>query len=308
MYIGWPAALLIVIGALWWEPPRALSLKVAGIVALALGFGAFHELSPWSLLHQVSLFRSQHVPTRWLYPAMLLFGVAAAAGLGSLLSRVPWRRNAELSCLAGCLLLAIDIGRESSIPMQRAFWMQPRNVASAPAFEQVERVPRQLQYQRRDYAPEAVPAMLAGIGVLQCTMHASLNIWAPKGADGRPIGMGARGSDGKQYAGEAYTESGTGTARITSFSPNRVEVEVRGARVGERLILNQNFDPGWSVAGRAAVPYRSAIATPLSASTGRVTFSFWPRGLTLGLITLILTLSGPGALYWRRARAATLSP
>lgn len=308
MYIGWPAALLIVIGALWWEPPRALSLKVAGIVALALGFGAFHELSPWSLLHQVSLFRSQHVPTRWLYPAMLLFGVAAAAGLGSLLSRVPWRRNAELLCLAGCLLLAIDMGREASIPMQRAFWMQPRNIAPARAFEQVERVPRQLQYQRRDYAPEAVPAVLAGIGVLQCTMHANLNIWAPKAADGRPIGMGARGSDGKQYSGEAYTESGTGTARITSFSPNRVEVEVRGARVGERLILNQNFDPGWSAAGRAAVPYRNAIATPLSASTARVTFSFWPRGLTLGLVTLLLTLSGLGALYWRRARAATLSP
>jgi hypothetical protein len=259
-------------------------------------------------LHQVSLFRSQHVPTRWLYPAILLFGVAAAAGLGSLLARVPWRRNAELLCLAGCLLLAIDIGRESSIPMQRAFWMQPRSVAPAPAFEQVERVPRHLQYQRRDYAPEAVPAVLAGIGVLQCTMHASLNIWAPKAADGRPIGMGARGSDSKQYSGEAYTESGTGTARITSFSPNRVEVEVRGARVGERLILNQNFDPGWSVAGHAAVPYRSAIATPLSASTARVTFSFWPRGLTLGLVTLMLTLSGLGALYWRRARAATLSP
>jgi hypothetical protein len=308
MYIGWPAAVLVVIGALWWQPPRAFSLKVAGIVALALGFGAFHELAPWSLLHRVSLFRSQHVPTRWLYPAILLFGVAAAAGLGSLLERLPRRRNLELLCLAACLFLAIDIGRESSVSMQRAFWMQPRSVTPAPTFEQLERVPRGLQYQRRDYAPEAVPAVLAGIGVLQCTMHASLNIWAPKAGDGRPFGMGARGRDGKEYRGEAYTESGQGTARIVQFSPNRVVVEVRGARAGERLILNQNFDPGWSADGRAAQPYKSAIAVPLTASSARVTFRFWPRGLTLGLVALTLTLAGMGALYWRRAKAATLSP
>ena len=308
MYIGWPAALLLVIGALWWEPPRALSLKVAGIVALLLGFGAFHELAPWTLLHRVSLFRSQHVPTRWLYPALLLLSVAAAAGLASLLSRLPWRRNVELVLLAGCLLLAVDIGRQSSVPLSHAFWMRPRAVAPAPAFEQLERVPRQLQYQRRDYAPEAVPALLAGIGVLQCTLHASLNIWSPKAEDGRPLGMGAHGRDGKQYQGEVYTESGTGSARITAFSPNRVEVEVTGARPGDRLILNQNFDPGWHVVGQSAEAYKSALATRLTASSQRLTFTFWPRGLTLGLVVLGFTLSGLGALYWRRAKAATLSP
>ena len=34
------------------------------------------------MLHQVGLFRSQHVPTRWLYPALLLLGVTAAAAFG----------------------------------------------------------------------------------------------------------------------------------------------------------------------------------------------------------------------------------
>jgi hypothetical protein len=139
-------------------------------------------------------------------------------------------------------------------------------------------------------------------------MHASLNIYAPKAGDGRPFGMGARGRDDKQYAGEVYTESGSGTAHLVAFSPNRVEVSVQGARPGERLILNQNFDPGWSVDGRPAQPYRSALSIPLTSANARLTFSFWPRGLTLGLVTLLLTLAGFGALYWRRARAATLSP
>ena len=174
--------------------------------------------------------------------------------------------------------------------------------------EQFERTPRPLQYQRRDYAPEAVPATLVGVGVLQCTMHASLNIWAPKGPGGRPLGMGARGRDGADYHGEAFTASGTGTARVVAFSPNEIVVEVAGARVGDRLIINQNFDPGWRVDGRPAESYRDALASTLPTASGRYTFRFWPRGLTLGLCALVLTLCGLGFGYWRRARAARLSP
>jgi hypothetical protein len=280
-------------------------------LALALGFGAFHALAPWTLLHQVGLFRSQHVPTRWLYPALLLLGVATAAAFGRSMARFSQRRNLDLALLGGCLLLAVDIGREASGPLGHAFWMRAREVAQAPAFQQFERTPRRLQYQRRDYAPEAVPATLAGVGVLQCTMQANLNVWAPRAGNGRPFGMGARGSDGAEYRGEAFTASGVGTATVVGFSPNRIVVDVTGARAGDRLVINQNFDAGWRVDGQPAEPYRDAIAGVLRASNGRYTFSFWPRGLTLGLVTLALTLglgSAFGVFHWRRARAARLSP
>ena len=308
MYIGWAPALLVLLGALWWAPRRDVALKLTGGVALLLGFGAFHALAPWTLLHQVGLFRSQHVPTRWLYPALLLLGVAAAAAFGRSAARFNWGRNLELGLLAGCLVFAVDIGREASVPLEQAFWMRAHPIVEAPAFEQFERAPRALQYQRRDYAPEAVPAVLAGVGVLQCTMQASLNIWAPKGAAGRPLGMGARGKGTSDYRGEAFTESGVGSTKIVAFSPNQVVVEVAGARHGDRLVLNQNFDPGWRVDGRPAEPYREALSTLLTAPNGRVTFRFWPRGLSAGLWVLTLTLLGGAALYWRRAKAATLSP
>jgi hypothetical protein len=260
------------------------------------------------LLHQVSLFRSQHVPTRWLYPALLLLGVGTAAVLGRLLEMVPRRRHLELGLLGACMLLAVDIGREASVPMQHAFWMRPRAVAPAASFAQYERVPRALQYERRDYAPEAVPAVLAGIGVLQCTMHASLNIWAPKAASGRPLGMGARGRESKQYRGEAFTESGA-KVRMLAFSPNRIEVEVEGGRAGERLLVNQNFDPGWSVEGKVVEPFQAVLSTRLASERERVVFRFWPRGLTAGLVVLALTLGALAAFgYRRRAKAATFSP
>jgi hypothetical protein len=308
MYVGWVPALLLALGLVWPAPRAELALRLTGALALLLGFGASHALAPWTLLHQVSLFRSQHVPTRWLYPAILLLGVTTAAMLGRWIERWARHQHARLALLGACLLLAVDIGRESSLPMQRAFWMEARTIAQAPAFEQLERVPRALQYQRRDYAPEALPALLSGIGVLQCTLHASLNIWAPKAPDGRPFGMGARGKGTKPYRGEVYTESGTGAARVLSFSPNRVEVEVTGAKAGERLVLNQNYDPGWSVGEKPAEPYQHSIATRLGASSQRLVFSFWPRGLSAGLLVLVLTLATCAGLYWRLAKAARLSP
>jgi hypothetical protein len=120
--------------------------------------------------------------------------------------------------------------------------------------------------------------------------------------------MGARGKGTRDYRGEAFTESGVGSTKIVAFSPDQVVVEVAGARHGDRLVLNQNFDPGWRVDGRAAEPYRDALSTLLTAPNGRVTFRFWPRGLSVGLWVLALTLLGGAALYWRRAKAATLSP
>jgi hypothetical protein len=303
MYIGWVPALLLLLGALGWGSRRELSLKLAALVALALGFGAFHPLAPWTLLHQLGPFRSQHVPTRWLYPALLLLGVASAACFGRWLARLPQRRNLELLLLGGCLLLAVDIGRQSSLPMQQAFWMRARPTREAPAFQQLERVPRRLQYQRRDYAPEAVPAILAGNGVLECNLHASLSIYAPKTANGRPAGMGARGLGASDYRGEVFTQSGVGRAQIVAFSPNQVVVELSDAKVGDRLIYNQNFDPGWSVDGRPAQPYRDAVSTLIAAPNARVTFRFWPRGLTAGLLLFGLTLVGALLLAWRRGAA-----
>lgn len=308
MYIGWAPALLLLVGLLGGGSRRELSLKLAGLVALVLGFGAFHPLAPWTLLHRIGPFRSQHVPTRWLYPAVLLLGVASAACLARVLERLPQRRNRELLLLGGCLLLAVDIGRQSSVAMRGAFWMRAHPSEEAATFQQFERVPRRLQYVHRDYAPEAVPAMLAGSGVLECNLHASLSIYAPKTANGRPAGMGARGLGASDYRGEVFTRSGVGRARIVSFSPNRVVVELSDAKVGDRLIYNQNYDPGWSVDGRPARPDRGVISTTITAPSCRLTFRFWPRGLTLGLVGLALTLGGVALLAWRRGGARPETP
>jgi hypothetical protein len=316
MYVGVVPAVLLALCLASPAPRRELALRFTGACALVLGLGAFHELAPWTLLHHLPPFDSHHVPTRWLYPAVLLLAVPVAVGLERLLGLVArwcgWQRGTQtelqLALLMGCLLLAVDIGREASLPMQRAFWMKRRALAEQAAFVQHERIPRALQYVRRDYAPEVLPALLAGVGVLPCTLHASLTVWVPKGEDGRPLGMGAKGREAPDYRGEAYTESGAGTARVVAFSPSRVEVELRGAKAGERVVLNQNFDPGWRANGRATEPFQGATSVRLAAADERLVFEFHVRGWLAGWLAFGLTLSLLGGWAWLRSTRAPDTP
>lgn len=310
MYIGWVPFLVLLVCVAFARGERGRALRVAGLCALALGFGAFHEYAPWTLLHQVSIFRSQHVPTRWLYPAVLLLGLACVTAIESWLARRRSRETLEALLLVACFPLALDISLEANRPMQSAFWMRMTPPQVEPAFRLEQRVPRALQYARRDYAPEVLPAMHAGIGVIECTMHSSLNIWSPKDERGYPRFVGARGRGSPEYRGEVYTASGQGEAELARFSPNELVVRVRGGRPGDRLIVNQNFDPGWRVNGRPAEEHQKALATTLSKPDEELVFRFRPRGLVAGLGVFCATVLGLVVLarQRRRASASTLSP
>jgi hypothetical protein len=300
MYIGWFAFLLLLVTTALARTERERALRITGVCALLLGFGAFHEYAPWTLLHQVSIFRSQHVPTRWLYPAVLLFGILAAAVIERYLLRCGDKRKPiELALLAAMAFLALDIGSEASGPMRHAFWMKPPEVTPLAAFHQEAKVPRWLQYQERDYAPEALPAMHAGVGVIECTMNGALNIWAPKDGNGHIPGIGARGRGAPDYHGEVYTLSGAGRAELTKFTPNELVVRVTAATPGDTLVVNQNYDPGWRVDGTPAESHAEALAAPLRGGDQVLHFRFRPRGLLGGFALLLSTLA---ACVWSYRR------
>jgi hypothetical protein len=292
MYIGWipVLSLIMLIGAS--QQARERALRFAAIVAFVLGLGHFHEYAPWPLLHQLPVFSSHHVPTRWLYPALLLFGiVAAASGERGLECCGRHRRLAELALLALIAYVALDMSAQSFQPMRHAFWMEMPEIAVAPEFRQHRRVPRELQYRRLDYAPPALPAMFAGVGIIDCTLQPALNLWAPKRPNGRPSGMGAIGVDEAGYRGEAFLVSGVGDARITRFSPNEVRVSVKGAHPGDLLVLNQNWDPGWRVNDAAATDHEDRVAIRINQSEARFTFRYRPPFLILGLLLFAGTIA-----------------
>lgn len=293
MYIGWVGALLLLGGLIFVQGRREAALKAVGVLFLALGFGAFHPMAPWTWLHvNAPVFRSQHVPSRFLYPAVLLLSLVVAAGIGRLVvrqrARAPW-----LDALLAALLLplALDIAWVSQKPMAQAMWMIPPDRIPAGRPFHFEQEPP-FHYKRRDWAGPMYLAMLGNTGVINC--------YGTPPFDRR----GARPITAPDYRGEAYLVApgggrSSGTAKIVGWSPNRATIQVEGAPPGALVVYNMNYDEGWSASVGHAEPYKNAIAARVPAGSTTVTFSYRPPFLGLGLLVFA---GGVGALWALRRR------
>ena len=297
MYIGWTALILLVLGVVGARGGRERGLKWLLALLLLLGFGSFHALAPWRLLHDyVPIFKSQHVPSRWQYPAVLIAALLAASFGERLLRRYgAGRRWLELVLLLPLFAIGADIASEARGPLRGAFWMELGHVPElGKPFHQLARAPRELRYRRDDWAPPGAPAMLAGVGVIECVTFPGLNVYA-KNADGVIVGLGAKGRGQPGYRGEVFTASGTGRATLRRFTPNLIEVELAGGRPGDLLILNQNYDAGWSAGGQRALEHQDLVATTVARPNELVVFRYRPRTWFASLALFAVTLGG---LFW----------
>jgi hypothetical protein len=290
MYVSWAGALVLLLAVVFVQGRREAALKAAGVLFFALGFGAFHPEAPWTLLHKYApIFRSQHVPSRFLYTAVLAFALVAAAGIGRFIARhqrrLPWL-DAAAAVVVGAL--AVDIGLVARLPMTAAMWMVPPDkIPAGRPFHHEQVAP--FQYKRRDWAGPMYLAMLGNTGVIDCYGTPPFD---RKGA--RPVGA-------PDYHGEAWL-TGPGSAKVVEWSPNHVVVDVEGAEPGALLVYNMNFDEGWrSDAGRV-VSQDNAPATPVPAGSSRVTLRYRPPNLGLGVLVAALTAGALVALR-RRERA-----
>jgi hypothetical protein len=145
---------------------------------------------------------------------------------------------------------------------------------------------------------------MANIGTIDCGTFPGLVNYT-RSSNGRTPGLGAFGKGNGAYRGEAYVVDGKGTATITRWSPNAVDVLVEGADPGEHVILNQNWDPGWSASTGRVLDWRDTVAAPITAPTQTVRFRYVPRMLGLGLAVFFLTVAAlvvPSLLRWRARR------
>lgn len=289
IYVGAAGAALLLLGVVFVQGRREAALKGLGILLVALGFGAFHPEAPWTLLHRLSpVFRSQHVPSRFLYPAILILGLVAAAGMGRVITRrertAPWL---DAAAAALVLALGVDIGLVARKPMEQAMWMvPPDSIPQGRPFHFEAEPP--FQYKRRDWAGPMYLAMLGNTGVINC-------YGAP------PFDRkGAIAVKDARYRGEVRVEGG-GTATIAAWSPNRVVIDVADASPSSLLVYNMNFDEGWSSDAGPVEPFENAVATRLRGGSARVTLRYRPPYLGAGIFLGVATVAGLGLLY-RRAR------
>jgi hypothetical protein len=252
------------------------------------------------LLHQhVPVFKSHHVPARFLYPAVMLLALVLASGLGALVSRLQRRHRFADAALAACALaLAVDVAAVAQKPMKEAMWMRAPDVIARRGDDfHFEKNPP-WHYKRRDWAGPMYLAMLGRTGVLNC-------YGAP------PFeGRGALAVDDPGHRGEVVLEPG-GRAALEAWSPNAASVAVSAAPHGARLVYNMNFDPGWHAsvthAGERYEPAVESSANRVSVTVpegdSAVRFFYRPPGLRLGLLALVLTCALLTAIGVRRRRA-----
>jgi hypothetical protein len=286
---------------------RRIDLAVfATLVWCALG--RVRPLSLAALLHALPLFRSLRVPSRFLGPAMVGFGLLAVAALAAG-RRLGERRGPRLARALLAMELALVLGVTFDVCLTNRRVMQqgldpppPRRTASADFFQNTS-----ADYARLPVFP------VSGFGTRGC--YVALE-WkpAPGIADGR--GPQAR-----------LEPAAAGAIGETRWSPNRLDFDVR-LDAPAMLVVNQNYETGWkasdgegnrSIVGAYVVPQRrlwdvrarpselpvkgaiGLLAVELPAGTHHLVLRHRPPWLWAGAIFSLAGL-GLAGMILRRAR------
>ena len=309
-YVGWIPFGLMMIAPFVARRARERALVVAGVASIVLAFGRFHHYSPWGILHDnVPIFESQHVPSRWLYPVSLLLLLAVFGPIERWLAKQKRRILLEIALIFVGAYVALDVCLESQRPLVGALQRpQPRVEESLGPFHQEKTAPPALRYVESDWAPPSYPSMVANIGVLECSTFPGLHSYYRNHTDGSIPGLGAKGKGEPGYRSETYFATGAGYASIVSWTPNAVVVHYSNAKPGDVLVMNQNWDPGWSADGHAAIDWASTVAARVDASDGELTFRYRSRFFVLGLIITLATLAGLLVVRGKKDRAMVPAP
>ncbi|MGD0897623.1 MAG: hypothetical protein ABR915_07285 [Thermoguttaceae bacterium] len=288
-WAGMAAALAGIVVVLRRRWPLAAA---GGAMALAAA-GSALPLNLWATVQRLPLYGSLQCSARLLAAAVFVLAACAGFGLdwmGQWVGRLRgprWRGLFEYGLvLAVYLELAVLAGSLFS----DIFVCPPRAVAEHESFAQ-------------RYAEEGVryaamysahcPYVESNSGVLR---HYE-NLAVPRGnirLEGDPA-----------YRGETYLDGGYGTAKLTAWSMARVTVAL-AVEASDRLVLNQNYDPGWKALCRSkdGTVYRlraqrssdGLVSLPVEPGNIEVQFYYLPDSLISGAIVSALALLGSAGL------------
>ena len=281
----------------------------AALVWCALGNVAGPSLL--RLLHKLPIYASLRVPSRYLGPAMVGFGLLATGAL------VVGRRALERSGASGRVVraaLALEIALVAGVAIDVTLTNQ--RVIQQGIDPVLPRAPAGAQFFQNTGAPYSQFATfpVAGFGTRSCYVPLEWRT-APGVVDGR-------------VAQARLEPPGAGTVVQSSWSPNEIVLEAQAD--GEAtVIVNQNYETGWRLAGKDAVgtvgafvasqnrfwdirarpselPAKGAIgllAVRLPPGTHHLVLRHRPPGLWLGLVMSLLGVGFAIAIVRRRAAA-----
>jgi hypothetical protein len=278
MYVGWPMVYAMWLALLFAQGARQMPAKLSGLLFLVLSLGAYADYAPWTLLHKLPVFASQHVPSRFLYLACLCLMLAFVGWLE------PWlgRLIASTPLLDALLVVPVwfcvmDIADVSRVTTELPFSLRMPAITWHGEFKHVW-WPSYNYEPPGAWAGPSLPMMMSNDGFLGCYS-------VPDRAEPH----GAVAEKNPLYRGEAQVEEGSGRAVVSHWSPNGADVEYADAAPGAVLVYNMNYDPSWRADAHRAIDYQNAVATRLDTSQGTIHFRYFPRTLPWGLLLFAVT-------------------
>ncbi len=270
-YIGYPAVLLGLGGGL-----RALLLRVHGRVLVGtvlfamLTLGHTGLISPWTLLHQLPVFDSLRVPTRFVVLFLLYFSLLAGTALDGIRARRPrrfgrfefgsgahgWLRHAvPWACLLWISVSLIQHHRS----VLRGMWRDKPVVAAASQRSPqlfIAAMPKAHQPWAQHPAPAQFPSANLGTGFCYTGMayRPAPGLWAGKVAQVRVT----------EGAVESWGNSTRSFWAVVAL-PNPA-----------RVIFNQTYSPGWRADTGELTLTRGRIAVDLPPGRHRVEIEYRP--------------------------------
>ncbi|HEX6163668.1 MAG TPA: hypothetical protein VFZ31_09900 [Vicinamibacterales bacterium] len=293
-YIGAGSALALAIGIAWVVFRRApshhwfgISLAVTTIFLFLLSLGEFASWAPANLAHHVPLFSSFRIPSRYSIPFLQFAALTLAWAFRGVVTRYGFPRGARIAVAVLALGASAHLIYTNQFNFRNVFTEAPFDTSFA-----WRSGPRQIATiaDASPYTPGSpmLRALMEDRSFFTC--YESLQLAHGSGAD-RPFVFDA--NDGDRVAD-------------LDFSPNTLTFTVKDGAGDARVILNQNYAPGWTTdAGPIAPPRPTELASvtiPKDVS-GRYVFTFQPPGLVAGLVIFTAALIATLVL-WRRRSAA----
>lgn len=286
-FVGWLVLVLAMVGLGESVAPgrrAARGAAISALVFLALVTGdAWGDLAPWSWIHELPVYDSLRVPSRFM--VLLTFPLAMLAGHGLdraiPVARARARRGLALACAAIVVVAIADIAVVTRPIVAR--W----DGAPVDGPDVHDDVAQTLHLIRTPDFHGAI-ARLPGrnVGTLGCYDGAmrwpvSPALWAGDVAPAR--------TDAGQVVGARRT--------ATTFT---VEVDLDRAGAVE---LATNFDPGWRTSAGVPIDSRGLLAVHLPAGHHRVVARFDPPSfrpaLAVSVAAWVLALGAFVGLSWR---------
>jgi hypothetical protein len=262
---------------------RSISLLLMGSAAVWLAAGFAAKVSLFAALKQLPLYSTLRYPERFLILFALAASTVAALGIGRLqvIARKRTIGTLLLTVAVGLLLANLGplVANHHAAAKGRPMVAPPTN--SPGEFRQARGTRWALAY----YGPMQK-------GCLSCY-------------DAYPVPQSPL-LRGDLPAEEYFEDPAAGTVIRKRWTPNEIELEVDAVRPA-RLLVNQNWHPGWHASEGTITSVRNLLAVDLPPGKRNVTLRFRPRPAIGGFFITLVALV---ALVWlvRRERRDKRAP